>query len=87
MENKQRWHRRRFFKLVWEDLTIYGYEDDSPYEEDHEIIDRNLSNGIIDGQWFSEACPEGEGGEQSLERLMPITEKEFEEAVASFQAN
>ncbi len=61
-------------------LMIYGYESDSAYRDDHEYIDECIANGWVPGEWFSEACPEGEFGDQRGEKLIEITEDEFNEA-------
>ena len=77
----KRYEKRRYFaRMLDNDLTIFGYEDDSPYEEDHENLDDATERGYIFGEWFSAACPEGELGSTHISRLHEITKHQFEAA-------
>ncbi len=57
---------------------IYGYEDDSEFDEDHKSVDFAMERGQIFGRWFSVACTEGEPGTQPITELNEITQEEFE---------
>jgi hypothetical protein len=59
---------------------IYGYEDDSEYEEDHHSIDAAMKRGLVFGRWFSVNCLEGEPGTQPVTELREITKEEFDRA-------
>lgn len=61
-------------------VTIFGYEDDSEYNEDHASIDAAMKRGFIFGRWFSVNCRDGEPGTQPMDELMLITKKDFEAA-------
>ena len=76
----KRYEKTSYFKMLYQDFIIYGYEDDSPYEEDHYHIDKLVSRGRIFGFWFSIACPNGEYGSNPLGSLIAISQKEFENA-------
>src|SRR5689334_12838331 len=92
----KRWEKRHFYICKWpgktrelapnefvfpeHPLDIYGYEDDSEFEADHERIDDALEQGFIFGKWFSIYCPEGEYGEQHASMLFEITPEQFEAA-------
>ncbi len=58
--------------------TIYGYEEDSEFDDDHRRIDDAMKRGIIFGRWFSTQCVEGEWGSQPIGQMKDITREEFE---------
>jgi hypothetical protein len=68
------------FPITDEPLTIYGYEEDSEYDEDHEYIDNGLEKGFVNGYWFSVLCVDGEYGAHPLDRMESISEADFEAA-------
>lgn len=76
----KRYEKRRYFKMFFDTLIIYGYESDSEFEEDHQVLDDATANGYIFGEWFSTACVDGEYGSNHIENLVLITKEEFEEA-------
>lgn len=76
----KRYEKRRYFKMFFDILTIYGYEDDSEFEEDHQLLDNATSKGYTSGYWFSTACVGGEYGSNHIENLIMIPKEEFEEA-------
>jgi len=76
----KRYEKSRYFKMFFDTLIVYGYEDDSEFEEDYQVLDHATSNGYIFGKWFSEACIYGEYGSNRIENLVLISREEFEEA-------
>lgn len=64
----------------FDNLWIYGREIGSPYPEDQEGLKSLYARRRIMGEWFSVACPDGEGGSCSLDELISISEEEFSQA-------
>ena len=63
-------------------VVIYGRKVTSIYPEDIPSIEAAEVRGRIMGEWFSEACPEGELGSNSAEATIEISEQEFLDAYA-----
>ena len=59
---------------------IFGYEDDSEDERDHQHIDSAMKRGLIFGRWFSAQCIGGEWGSHRIAELTDITKEQFETA-------
>ncbi len=59
---------------------IYGYEDDSEFDADHQAIDAAMKRGFVFGRWFSTLCVDGEPGSQPFSELKLISKEEFEAA-------
>lgn len=58
--------------------TIYGYEEDSEFDQDHQSIDSGMKQGLIFGRWFSTQCVEGEWGNHRISELKDISRQEFD---------
>jgi hypothetical protein len=61
-------------------LRVWGREVGSPYPEDRDPLERLARVGRVQGEWFSQACPEGEIGSMALDDIEEIALEEFSEA-------